>query len=37
MLIRSGTILLKYWFSITDEEQQFRFTGGFNDRSSSGS
>jgi polyphosphate kinase 2 len=26
MLIRSGTILLKYWFSITDEEQQFRFT-----------
>src|SRR5246500_2065290 len=26
MLVRSGTILLKYWFSITDEEQQFRFT-----------
>ena len=25
MLVRSGTILLKYWFSITDEEQQFRF------------
>jgi len=25
MLIRSGIILLKYWFSITDEEQQFRF------------
>lgn len=25
MLIRSGTILLKYWFSITDEEQQMRF------------
>ncbi len=25
MLIRSGTILLKYWFSITDDEQQFRF------------
>jgi len=25
MLIRSGVILLKYWFSITDEEQQFRF------------
>jgi len=24
-LIRSGTILVKYWFSITDEEQQFRF------------
>jgi polyphosphate kinase len=26
MLIRSGTILIKYWFSITDDEQQFRFT-----------
>src|SRR5246500_777359 len=26
MLIRSGIILVKYWFSITDEEQQFRFT-----------
>jgi polyphosphate kinase 2 len=26
MLVRSGTILLKYWFSITDEEQQFRFS-----------
>ena len=26
MLIRSGIILLKYWFSITDDEQQFRFT-----------
>ena len=25
MLIRSGIILLKYWFSITDEEQQLRF------------
>ena len=25
MLARSGTILLKYWFSISDEEQQFRF------------
>ncbi len=24
-LIRSGTILIKYWFSITDEEQEFRF------------
>jgi polyphosphate kinase 2 len=24
-LIRSGIILIKYWFSITDEEQQFRF------------
>jgi polyphosphate kinase 2 len=26
MLIRSGIILIKYWFSITDEEQQFRFS-----------
>jgi polyphosphate kinase len=25
MLVRSGTILLKYWFSITDEEQHRRF------------
>jgi polyphosphate kinase 2 len=26
MLVRSGIILLKYWFSISDDEQQFRFT-----------
>ena len=25
MLVRSGIILLKYWFSITDEEQNLRF------------
>lgn len=25
MLVRSGIILIKYWFSITDEEQAFRF------------
>jgi polyphosphate kinase 2 len=25
MLVRSGILLLKYWFSITDEEQAFRF------------
>ena len=25
MLVRSGIVLLKYWFSITDEEQAFRF------------
>ena len=25
MLVRSGTILIKYWFSITDEEQHLRF------------
>jgi len=25
MLVRSGVILIKYWFSITDEEQNLRF------------
>jgi polyphosphate kinase 2 (PPK2 family) len=25
MLVRSGIKLVKYWFSISDEEQQFRF------------
>ncbi len=25
MLVRSGIVLLKYWFSISDEEQQLRF------------
>jgi polyphosphate kinase len=25
MLVRSGTVLIKYWFSITDEEQELRF------------
>jgi polyphosphate kinase len=25
MLVRSGIVLIKYWFSITDEEQQQRF------------
>jgi polyphosphate kinase len=25
MLVRSGILVVKYWFSITDEEQQFRF------------
>lgn len=25
MLVRSGTILIKYWFSITDREQHLRF------------
>jgi polyphosphate kinase 2 len=25
MLVRSGITLIKYWFSITDEEQNFRF------------
>ena len=26
MLVRSGIILVKYWFSISDEEQHWRFT-----------
>ncbi len=25
MLIRSGTVLVKYWFSVSDEEQEHRF------------
>jgi polyphosphate kinase len=25
MLVRSGIVLIKYWFSITDQEQHFRF------------
>src|ERR1700744_4945819 len=25
LLVRSGIILVKYWFSITDQEQEFRF------------
>jgi polyphosphate kinase len=31
MLVRSGIILVKYWFSITDEEQEFRFRMRIND------
>src|SRR4029077_2815336 len=31
MLARSGIRLLKYWFSITDEEQYLRFLGRIND------
>ena len=31
MLVRSGIRLLKYWFSITDEEQYLRFVGRIND------
>ncbi len=26
MLVRSGIVLIKYWFSITDDEQHLRFT-----------
>ena len=31
MLVRSGIVLVKYWFSITDDEQQFRFIMRIND------
>ncbi|GGD97905.1 polyphosphate kinase 2 [Aureimonas endophytica] len=31
MLVRSGIVLIKYWFSITDAEQQFRFSMRIND------
>jgi polyphosphate kinase len=31
MLVRSGIHLLKYWFSITDEEQHVRFLGRMHD------
>ncbi|HEY7674752.1 MAG TPA: polyphosphate kinase 2 [Burkholderiales bacterium] len=32
MLVRSGIQLMKYWFSITDEEQEFRFSCRIHDR-----
>jgi polyphosphate kinase 2 len=31
MLIRSGIILVKYWFSVSDEEQERRFQARLND------
>jgi polyphosphate kinase 2 len=31
MLVRSGIILVKYWFSVSDEEQEQRFQGRIND------
>ena len=31
MLIRSGIVLIKYWFSITDDEQHLRFMMRIND------
>jgi polyphosphate kinase len=31
MLVRSGIILLKYWFSVSDEEQERRFQDRMND------
>ena len=32
MLVRSGIILIKYWFSITDDEQNRRFLARIHDR-----
>jgi len=32
MLMRSGIILLKYWFSVSDEEQERRFQARLKDR-----
>ena len=31
MLIRSGIVLIKYWFSISDDEQNLRFLGRIHD------
>jgi polyphosphate kinase 2 len=31
MLVRSGTILIKYWFSVSDEEQERRFRARIDD------
>jgi polyphosphate kinase 2 len=31
MLVRSGIVLIKYWFSITDDEQHLRFLGRIHD------
>ncbi len=31
LLVESGTILLKYWFSITDDEQEFRYNTRIHD------
>lgn len=31
MLVRSGIILIKYWFSVSDEEQEKRFEARLND------
>ena len=32
MLVRSGVILIKYWFSVSDEEQERRFQARIEDR-----
>ena len=31
MLVRSGIVLIKYWFSVSDEEQERRFQGRIDD------
>jgi polyphosphate kinase 2 len=31
MLVRSGVTLIKYWFSISDKEQEYRFNARMND------
>ena len=33
MLLRSGVVLIKYWFSVSDEEQERRFKSRIDDRS----
>src|SRR5207253_11241662 len=33
MLVRSGIVLIKYWLSVSDEEQERRFLGRINDPS----
>ena len=37
MLVRSGIYLIKYWFSVNDEEQERRFQQRIRNRSSAGS
>jgi polyphosphate kinase 2 (PPK2 family) len=37
MLVHSGIVLIKYWFSITDEEQEFRFLMRIHDQLKQGS
>ena len=32
MLVRSGILLIKYWFSVSDDEQERRFQGRIQDR-----
>jgi polyphosphate kinase len=37
MLIRSGIILVKYWFSVSDDEQERRFRAASRTPPSAGS